>query len=439
LVTVIAVAAYVALRYRGQFAGLIRTGGAGQSVDHICKGLNRVASDISLDLAQLQITDTNSQLAEGWNRLLEEVDRTRQEMQNLELDAQVTRTLESHQSKWANGLIDSLPIGLVTVNDEWTIVYANKKAEQILTIDDEPVQNSRLDELVACDFVGAHPGQGITFDRTVMLPGSRTSIRIRSLQTGDDIRTPDHVLLVQDVTQQKEIEQERSQFLYHITHELRTPLTNIRAYAETLSEGVLKDEDMLRECYNVIVGETQRLSRLVEDILSLSQLEAGSARMQLDDVQTARLVRQVVEDMQAQADEKGVELVLSLPAKVPTLRGDKERLSVVLTNLIGNAVKYTPSRGHVEVSCVEDGTRLRISVSDSGIGISPEEQERVFEKFFRSQREEVTELPGTGLGLALAMETARAHGGTIELESEVGKGSTFTLVLPVSSLATVQS
>ena len=245
--------------------------------------------------------------------------------------------------------------------------------------------------------------------------------------------------MLQDITHEREQEQERSQFLYHVTHELRTPLTNIRAYAETLSEGVLKDPETLRECYNVIVGETQRLSRLVEDILSLSQMEAGAARLKMDDVNTARMVRQVVEDMQAQADEKSLELVLSMPAKLPVIRGDKERLAVVLTNLVGNAIKYTPEGGRVEVACGQEGARLHFKVADTGLGIGPAEQEKVFEKFYRSSDERVAALPGTGLGLALAMEIVRTHGGTISLESELGKGSTFTVVLPIGNLAAIQS
>jgi signal transduction histidine kinase len=260
-----------------------------------------------------------------------------------------------------------------------------------------------------------------------------------SVHCAGDAGNHETPIFLADISAQREMEQSRSQFFYHVTHELRTPLTNIRAYAETLSEGVLNDPEALRECYNVIVGETHRLSRLVEDILSLSQLEAGSVRLSMDDVNTARLIRQVVEDMQANADEKSVDLVLSLPAKVPTIRGDKERMAVVLTNLVGNAIKYTPQGGSVEVSCEEDGGRLHIKVRDTGIGIDEDEQEKVFEKFYRSESEEVHQQPGTGLGLAMALEVVRAHGGKIDLESEPGKGSTFIVDLPIESLAAVKT
>jgi signal transduction histidine kinase len=143
--------------------------------------------------------------------------------------------------------------------------------------------------------------------------------------------------------------------------------------------------------------------------------------------------------MQAAADEKQVDLVLSLPAKVPVIRGDKDRLHVVLTNLIGNAIKYTPDGGRVHVTCLEDGAKLSLEVKDTGIGIHPDDRDKIFDKFYRAADEQVAKLPGTGLGLAIARETVRAHGGTIELQSEPGVGSTFTILLPIGKLAAIHT
>jgi signal transduction histidine kinase len=258
-----------------------------------------------------------------------------------------------------------------------------------------------------------------------------------------DAAAGEHILFVQDVTQAKEAERARDNFLYHVTHELRTPLTNIRAYAETLSQGVIEDAQTIRECYNVIMGETQRLSRLVEDILNVSQLEVGSARLDVGEVQMDRLLRAVVQDMQGTADAKNIELVLNLPAKMPQLRGDKERLAVVFTNLVGNAIKYTPAGGRVDVRCAAENSglndpgapsRLRVTVTDTGLGIKPEDQEKIFEKFYRVSDEAVSKIPGTGLGLAIVKETVRLHGGSIFVESTPGHGSTFTVSLPAVAL-----
>ncbi len=408
------------------------------SIDLIGRNLSRVPAEIAGDLRRLQLDDSADELARGWNMLLQAVTAARKELEELRLSRHARETLERYQARWMTGLVARMPCGLITVSDDWTITYANAAAERMLHAGNGGLKDRSLRDFIRNDLSPFHPGRGIALDRTFELKTADAAVRLTSL-ANDDAECGEAVFFLHDVSQQKAVERERSQFLYHVTHELRTPLTNIRAYAETLSEGVLKDEAMLRECYNVIVGETQRLSRLVEDILSLSQLEAGAARLTMDDVNTARLVRQVVEDMQAQADDKGVELILSLPAKMPTIRGDKDRLAVVLTNLIGNAVKYTPSRGRVEVRCEDDGQRFRVEVRDTGIGIAPEDQPRVFEKFYRSADERVAQQPGTGLGLALAMEIVRAHGGTIELRSTPGEGSVFTAILPVGRLAAVRT
>lgn len=405
----------------------------------ISRKLQRASSDLQMDLRQLQLEDTAGQLGAAWNHLIAEVAKARAELESVQIRQQARETLEKYETKWYTKILNQIPCGLVTVTEDWLITFANVTAERMFGSPEGGLKGRRVTEFFSRDLSQINPCLGIAVDQTSELVNTSTLIRMSTVSMGDDGERGETALMLQDITQEREREQERSQFLYHVTHELRTPLTNIRAYAETLSEGVLQDPDTLRECYNVIVGETQRLSRLVEDILSLSQMEAGAARLKMDDVYTARLVRQVVEDMQAQADDKGLELVLNMPAKIPTIRGDKERLAVVLTNLVGNAIKYTPSGGRVEITCGQEGSRLHIRVVDTGLGIAPQERDKVFEKFYRSSDERVAALPGTGLGLALAMEIVRTHGGTITVESELGKGSAFTMVLPIGNLAAVQA
>lgn len=410
-----------------------------QPIDRIGQNLNRLAADVETDLRQLHMDAQGDLLAEAWNRLVDEVQSARREMETIQLRRQAKETIDRYRMKWLTELMNKMPYGLVTVSDDWTISFANECAMRVLEADCEDLVGHRLTEYLSKDILRLRLADGINIDRTFDLAATGNSIRVTSLRCSSETGVTETALFLSDMSVKREVERSRSEFLYHVTHELRTPLTNIKAYAETLSEGVLNDPDELRECYNVIVRETNRLSRLVEDVLSLSQLEAGAARLEMDDVNTARLVRQVVEDMQASADDKELDLILSLPAKVPNIRGDKERLAVVLTNLVGNAVKYTPSGGTVEISCVEDGSRLLLNVKDTGIGIDSTECKKVFEKFYRSESETVSQLPGTGLGLALALEVVRAHGGTIDLESELGKGSTFTIVLPIESLAAVKT
>jgi signal transduction histidine kinase len=238
------------------------------------------------------------------------------------------------------------------------------------------------------------------------------------------------VVVVRDVSQQIRAERAREEFITQVTHELRTPLTNIRAYTETLSSGMFDDPKLLTECYNVITKETRRLSRLVEDILSVSQLEVGTIDLKTDDVDLRTLLTDSVRDVRGLADEKNIDLRLALPSKMEPIRADRDKLAVVLNNLLGNAIKYTPAHGNVVVGCQFAAGDVTLTVKDSGIGIGPADQARIFEKFQRACDPAVKDIPGTGIGLYTAREIVRRHGGEVEVISEKGKGSTFLVRLP---------
>jgi signal transduction histidine kinase len=405
----------------------------------IRRRVTAAASRIETDLKDLQLMGNHDPLARGWNRLLDEIGSLRLELEDHQTRQLARDTLDRYHLESMSELLGRMPYGLLIVSRDLTVTFANTAAERLLRQDDQELLGRPITEIFDESLSGLRTLKGGSVERTFNLESPEISVRVSAVSSSEDESGGEVALFLRDVSYQREGERARDQFLYHITHELRTPLTNIRAYAETLSEGVFEDPETVRECYNVIMGETQRLSRLVEDILSVSQLEAGSVRLNMDDVQVARLVRKVVEDMQAAADEKQVDLVLSLPAKVPVIRGDKDRLHVVLTNLIGNAIKYTPDGGRVHVTCLEDGAKLSLEVKDTGIGIHPDDRDKIFDKFYRAADEQVAKLPGTGLGLAIARETVRAHGGTIELQSEPGVGSTFTILLPIGKLAAIHT
>jgi two-component system phosphate regulon sensor histidine kinase PhoR len=337
-------------------------------------------------------------------------------------------------------VLDRLPFGVLCIAPEQRVTYANAAAAELLgrKVDEvlnrpfsQVVENGAVQEGLAAAL--ARTGGCLSVDQTSGRDEDETTLRFRVLSMPDPPAGGDAVVTVEDISQLRESQRARDNFLYHVTHELRTPLTNIHAYAETLTQPGFDDEQTRKECYNVLISETRRLSRLVEDILSISQLEVGTARLDIGEVDLARLMRQMVQDNLGAADEKKVDLTLTLPPKVPKLRGDKQRLSVLFNNLIGNAVKYTPEGGKVHVSVESSAQRVLISVRDTGIGIAPEDQLHVFEKFYRAADDAVQMLPGTGLGLALAREVARLHGGDILLESERGKGSTFAVELPLSA------
>jgi signal transduction histidine kinase len=374
----------------------------------------------------------------------------------------VTSAMDGYRSERLTGILMEIPFGILVVDGEENISFANRAACGMLAGQPRPAASgdaapglegkavrSVLDETLCLSLLspqsagraagraGTGSGQSSRWvDHTFERPLGSVTLRFWQAAggAGPARSTTDYILFVQDVTQAKEAEKARDQFLYHVTHELRTPLTNIRAYAETLSQGVIDDEQTIRECYNVIMSETRRLNQLVEDILNVSQMEVGSARIEVGEVLIDELIRKIVQDMQGNADGKQIDLVLSLPAKLPKVRGDRDRLAVVLTNIVGNAIKYAPQAGRVDVSCSAENERVRISVTDTGIGIASEDQEKIFEKFYRVEDSRVSKIPGTGLGLAIVKETVRLHGGAVFVDSTPDKGSTFTVVLPAIGL-----
>lgn len=243
------------------------------------------------------------------------------------------------------------------------------------------------------------------------------------------------VVTIDDVTRQRLAEKSRHEFLAQATHELRTPLTNIKLYVEEAIDAGDSDPATRSEALNVISHESLRLERLVAELLDISELEAGARVMDRGDVRVEQLMEQLQADYGAMAESKSVELVFELPPKLPVLQGDRDKIAGALHNLVGNAIKYTPEGGTVTVHIDDEEGVLRFAVVDTGIGIKPEEQTQVYDKFFRSSDERVSTIEGTGLGLAFAMQVARMHGGELSLESELNRGSTFTMSLPKPKLA----
>jgi signal transduction histidine kinase len=240
------------------------------------------------------------------------------------------------------------------------------------------------------------------------------------------------LVTIEDITQQRVAQEAMSSFLAKAAHELRTPLTNIRLFVEEALEQCEHDTVATSKSLNVINDEAQRLERTVGEVLSVSQIEAGSFGLRRDDIHLDALLEQVKTDHEAQARDKKISLEFDLPPKLPILQADRDKISLALHNLVGNALKYTPDGGRVTVTASVEKGRVSIAVSDSGIGIGPEDVEKVFEKFYRCQNAVASHVKGSGLGLPITREVARLHGGDVTVESEPGSGSTFTLTLPIA-------
>jgi two-component system phosphate regulon sensor histidine kinase PhoR len=212
---------------------------------------------------------------------------------------------------------------------------------------------------------------------------------------------------------------------------LRTPLANIKAYAETLALADVIDIEQQKQFLNTINSEATRLARFVDELLSVSSMEVGSMTLNKQVTELHRMLNEVLSKVRPQVEEKRLTFEVSIPEKLPEPKLDKDKIATVLVNLLGNAVKYTPSGGRVAFRVHATDQNLDIDVEDTGVGIAADELPRIFDKFFRSNDPRVQEQNGTGLGLALVQEVVRLHGGRVSVESQIDKGSTFQVVLPI--------
>jgi len=411
---------YVGARRRQMAAAAVRAGG------------RQVAADL---LTVLMEKHASREEQGQWEALLAAVGRMQRELDQVPARGQECGAALDLGVPAARRILDALSIGIVRLDQRDRLVYANQSAVRLLrlrNLDDPGValQERLAQPALAETLLGLrhHIGaEGV--DCRLGQEQDAAVVRLTPIKLGPPC--DELIVSIQDITELKKAERSRDELLAHITHELRTPLTNIRAYAETLSGDLFDDKQTQRECYQVISAETGRLSKLIEDLLSVSQVDAGAARLTRSSVQLDELMRQAVRDLQASADAKSVELTLEVHGPVPMISGDRIRLHQVGVNLISNAIKYTAPGGAVLVRVSGGEQSVRLDVADTGVGIAPQWRERIFEKFFRVPNAALDRVEGTGLGLAIVRDVVRLHGGTIAVDSIEDTGTTFTVELPI--------
>ena len=400
----------------------------------VIRGALRDAGDQACELSALTVNPKWGPEAAGWNRLIAE----REVQQQQAIEGELNKLNARNDGGTLESACDGLSTGMLMADGRGRVVYLNGAASASLALDYDNTIGRPLAELIGNEQLrhnveqvlsGNGPGrltQEITAGQGASVNTIRVTIR-RLSGTGGLVLTSD------DITQQRIAEASRHDFVSRATHELRTPLTNIRLYVETAQEDGENDKELRGECLNVISRESQRLERLVSEMLSVSEIEAGSMTLRRDDVRLDQLFKSLEKDYYANAKAKDIDLHFDLPPKLPAVQGDRDKLSIVLQNLMGNAIKYTPNGGKVNVSVDLSSTELNVEVRDTGIGISEEDLPRVFEKFYRANDPRLGEITGSGLGLALAHEIVRLHGGELTAESVLNEGSTFRLVLPINA------
>jgi signal transduction histidine kinase len=239
------------------------------------------------------------------------------------------------------------------------------------------------------------------------------------------------VLTYRSVNKQVALARLKSDFVSNVSHELRTPLALIRLYAETLELGRITTQEKKNEYYSIIRKESERLTALINNILDFSRIEAGRKEYDFRETDIAELVRNTLDSYRFQIEQQGFALEEKIDPGIPNVRVDREAIARALVNLVNNALKYSNNEKFLGVRLYRDNAVLKLEVTDRGIGIERHEQGRIFEKFYRTCDPLVHNTKGSGLGLSLVQHITQAHGGEVEVESTPGRGSKFTMKLPL--------
>lgn len=238
------------------------------------------------------------------------------------------------------------------------------------------------------------------------------------------------MLVFHDITDLRCLEKVRQDFVANVSHELRTPVASIKGYTETLLEGAMDDRKNAQDFLRIIHSDSERLAKIIDDLLELSRIESGALKMSLKPCRMGSVVRQALSSIKKQAGSRSLGIETSIPENLPDVLADEARLFQVLLNLMDNAVKYNKEGGKIIVSAADKDRFIEVRISDTGVGIPAKDLPRIFERFYRVDKARSRELGGTGLGLAIVKHIVQAHGGDISVESVLDRGSTFSFTIP---------
>lgn len=343
-------------------------------------------------------------------------------------------------------ILSALPDGLVVVDERQRVQMMNAKFRSVFGLGAAERGETPLLEIL----------RDVTIDRSLSAALQDGNARRESLTRtadgafthlevsiepfrGNPTRGSGAVVLLRDVTHVRQIEEMRRDFVANVSHELRTPLSIFRGYLETLLDDPRQPPGELIRILEVMERHSDRLTTLVDDVLSLARLEAPEPQLELSEINLEDYLPTVLRDWEKRFAAKQLRGALKLSAELPPLRADEGRLQEIIYNLLDNAVKYSPEGGVVTVAATPDGDGMRLSVSDEGSGIPARDLPRIFERFYRADKARSRALGGTGLGLSIVKHIAQLHGGSVHAESELGRGTKIGVVLPLAGAASVNS
>jgi two-component system sensor histidine kinase VicK len=344
---------------------------------------------------------------------------------------------EEEKEKLAS-ILTNMNDGVVAANEKGQIILMNRRAQQIMQVEEREAIGQSVFKLLGIPEEDADVY--MERDRSTTLleldhPDEEEKLTVRVTFTPFHRRgegTSGTIAVLQDVTEQEKLERSRRDFVANVSHELRTPLTTIKSYLEALEDGAVEDPQLAHRFVSVTRNETERMIRLVTDLLHLSRLDSKQASINKEWTNVPDMLEEVADRFSFQLQQKGIDIVIDVEPGIQDMLLDRDKIDQVLDNLVSNAIKYTTDHGSIRIEARKiDNAWLEIIVQDTGIGIPKKDLSRIFERFYRVDKARSRGMGGTGLGLSIAREIIKAHGGTITLESELNQGTKVTFTLPI--------
>jgi len=355
------------------------------------------------------------------------------------------RARQEEASK-SRAILEGIADGVMVADARDNVILLNAAAEEILGMSREEIAGRPIHELSGLygaegdtwlalikKWAQALPAKGepTSFESQFKTEEKVVSVHMAPVLMKDEFLGT--VSVFRDITREVAVGRMKSELISIVSHQLRTPMTSIKGYTDLLYlETVGEINEAQRRFLSIIKSNADRLAFLANDLLDISRIETGRIRLNPEFIHMSTIGDEIAASLRGQTEEKGLSLKLDIPEGLPPICGDRDRVTQILTNLIDNARHYTPAGGQITVSAQVRGNLLQVNVADTGIGIAPEDQEKIFDRFYRTDHPLVQEVAGTGLGLSIAKSFVKMHGGEIWVESEPGRGSTFSFTLPLA-------
>jgi signal transduction histidine kinase len=349
------------------------------------------------------------------------------EIRRLETAAQndLNNQIESleRERRRSGELLERMDEGVLVLTADLTPIRANAAARQVLQLGTGPLPSRLPNDVLAV--ARRSLAEASVSEETIRLWPSLRSLRIRSLPLDDQLGV---AILIQDVTEELNTLRVRRQFVANASHELKSPVASLQALADAIRDAARDDPDTARRFAEKLVAESERLGRLITDLLDLSRLE-DPVNVSTRDIDLSHIASAQLSAVRPEADAKNLKIEDNIDSGV-RIRGDDQQLGLMIRNLLENALRYTPEGGSIEIAVLREQQDAVVRIRDTGIGIPLNARARVFERFYRVDMDRSRDRGGTGLGLSIVKHVAELHGGHVGVESELGEGSTFTVRLP---------